>query len=255
MDWDPNQYLAFADLRLRPALDLMARVPLARPATIVDLGCGTGAATVPLKRRWPAARVAGVDSSADMLAKGRAVAADIDWVAAEIGAWRAAAPVDLLYSNAALHWLPDHGRLFPHLLDQVAPGGALAVQMPRMFRQPSHTLIEDVAREGPWAGRLAGLIKPPPVAEPAVYYALLAPRVARLDLWETEYQQVLEGEAQVADWTKGTWLKPFLDALAEPERSAFETEYRRRTRLAYPPLADGRTLFPFRRLFIVATKG
>lgn len=254
MDWDPSQYLAFADLRLRPALDLMARVPLARPATIVDLGCGTGAATVPLKRRWPEARVIGVDSSDDMLAKGRAASSDIDWVAADIGTWASDRGVDLLYSNAALHWLADHARLFPHLLDQVAAGGVLAVQMPRMFRQPSHTLIEDVAREGPWAARLAPLIKPPPVAEPGFYYSLLAPRVARLDLWETEYQQILEGEAPVADWTKGTWLKPFLDALAEPERSAFEAEYRRRTRIAYPPLADGRTLFPFRRLFIVATK-
>ena len=168
--------------------------------------------------------------------------------------WASDRGVDLLYSNAALHWLADHARLFPHLLDQVAAGGVLAVQMPRMFRQPSHTLIEDVAREGPWAARLAPLIKPPPVAEPGFYYSLLAPRVARLDLWETEYQQILEGEAPVADWTKGTWLKPFLDALAEPERSAFEAEYRRRTRIAYPPLADGRTLFPFRRLFIVATK-
>lgn len=254
MEWDPNQYLAFADLRLRPALDLLARIPLGDLKVAADLGCGTGAATIPIRRRWPAARVIGVDGSAEMIAKGRAAAADIEWVQADIAAWTPDAPVDLLYSNAALHWLPDHARLFPALLDRVAPGGVLAVQMPRMFREPSHSLIDDVAREGPWRDRLAHLVKDPPVGDPGFYYDLLAGRVARLDMWETQYIQVLEGDAPVADWTKGTWLKSFLDALDEPDRSAFEADYRRRTKLAYPAKADGKVVLPFRRLFIVATK-
>jgi trans-aconitate 2-methyltransferase len=237
---------------MRPALDLIQRIPLARPAHVVDLGCGTGNVTGVLRRAWPAARVTGVDASAAMLERARASDPDVEWRQAEIGAWRPAAPVDLLFSNAALHWLPDHATLFPRLLGFVAPGGALAVQMPRNFSEPSHTSIAEVASEGRWRERLAPLIRTEPCQAPAFYWDLLAPRATSLDVWETVYQQALTGDNPVADFVKGSWLKPFLDALDEPERAAFEAAYRARVARAYPARADGITLFPFRRLFIVA---
>ncbi|HEY8709494.1 MAG TPA: trans-aconitate 2-methyltransferase, partial [Burkholderiaceae bacterium] len=152
----------------------------------------------------------------------------------------------------ALHWLPGHEHLFPALVAQLAPGGVLAVQMPRNFGAPSHTLIADAVRAGPWRARLEPLLRPSPVAAPEFYFDLLAPLVAQVDIWETEYLQVLEGTDPVKEWTKGTWLKQFLDALGEPQRSAFEGDYAARLRIAYPVRADGRTLFPFRRLFVVA---
>jgi trans-aconitate 2-methyltransferase len=127
----------------------------------------------------------------------------------------------------------------------------LAVQMPRNFGAPSHTMIADTVRAGPWRARLEPLLKPSPVAEPGYYYGVIAPRVAQLDIWETEYLQVLDGIDPVKEWTKGTWLKQFLDALDQPQRSAFESDYAARVRSAYPMRDDGRTLFPFRRLFIV----
>ena len=65
---------------------------------------------------------------------------------------------------------------------------------------------------------------------------------------------MLEGKDPVKEWTKGTWLKQFLEALDEADRSAFEADYARRLRDAYPPLNNGKTLFPFRRLFIVARR-
>ena len=163
-------------------------------------------------------------------------------------------PVDLVYSNAALHWLPDHAALFTRLVACLPPGGVLAVQVPRNSEAPSHTLIDAAARDGPWREPLAPLTGQMPVREPAFYYQLLVPRVQQLDIWETEYLQVLEGDNPVADWTKGTWLRQFLAALEEPDRSAFEADYRRRVRAAYPPQPDGKTLFPFRRLFIVAVR-
>jgi trans-aconitate 2-methyltransferase len=126
------------------------------------------------------------------------------------------------------------------------------VQMPRNFGAPSHTMIADTVRGGPWRAQLEPLLQPTPVAAPDFYYDVLSPLVARLDIWETEYLQVLEGEDPVKEWTKGTWLKQFLDALEEPQRSAFEADYAARLRSAYPPRPDGRTLFPFRRLFMVA---
>lgn len=252
MSWNPDQYLMFEAPRLRPALDLLAAVPALDPKLVYDLGCGAGNVTRLLARRWPRAELTGVDDSAAMLARAAEVFAGARWLHQGLAQWRAERPADVVYSNAALHWLPDHARLFPALLAQLAPGGVLAVQMPRNFDAPSHTLIADTVRDGPWRERLEPLLRPSPVAAPEVYHDLLAPRAARLDIWQTEYLQVLDGTDPVKEWTKGTWLKPFLDALDEAQRDAFEREYAQRLRSAYPTRADGRTLFPFRRLFIVA---
>lgn len=252
--WNPQQYLRFADQRRRPALDLLARIGLGSPARVYDLGCGAGNVTRILAERWPQARVTGVDSSAAMLDRARAEAPGIDWRLADLAGWRADAPADLIYSNAALHWLDDHERLFPKLLGMLAPGGVLAVQMPRNHGAPSHTGMVDAAAGGPWRAKLEPHLRRRPVAEPAFYYDVLAKAGARADIWEVEYLQLLEGEDAVVEWTKGTALKPLLDALDEPMRGQFLADYRARMRQAYPRRADGVTLFPFRRLFIVAER-
>ncbi len=254
MAWDPAQYLSFGDHRLRPALDLLMRIPAESPRTVVDLGCGTGNVTRHLRRRWPAAKLIALDSSSEMLARARAEAPEIEFAQADAATWTPQAPVDVLYSNALLHWLPDHGTLFARLAGCVAAGGVLAVQMPRNFGAPSHQSLYETVRSGPWRVRLEPMIREEPVKPPAFYYSALSPRVESLDIWETEYAQILEGENPVAEFVKGTWLKPFLDALAEPERSAFEADYRARVLAQYPPQANGRTIFPFRRLFIVARR-
>jgi trans-aconitate 2-methyltransferase len=251
MSWNPQQYLKFAQPRLRPALDLIARIGATDPAVVYDLGCGTGNITRLLAERWPAARISGVDDSAPMLAQAAQQPSQIQWIQQSVAAWRAESPADVIFSNAALHWLPNHQHLFASLVAMLAPGGILAVQMPRNFLAPSHTAIHDTVRAGPWRERLESLIVPPPVAEPQFYYAVLQAHAAMLDIWETEYLHVLTGVDAVKEWTKGTWLKQFLDHLGEPERSAFETQYARRVGAAYPPLPNGETLFPFRRLFIV----
>ena len=252
--WDPGKYLEFAAPRLRPALDLLGRVPLQTPATIYDLGCGAGNVTRLLAERWPAAAVTGVDGSPAMLATARAAVPAVTWLEADLATWRPPRPADLLFSNAALHWLDGHERLFPRLVADLASGGVLAVQMPRNHGAPSHTEMVAAAEAGPWRERLTPLLRARPVAEPAVYHDILAPHVSRLDVWETEYLHALEGQNPVVEWTRGSALKPLLDALAEPERSGFLAEYSRRIARAYPPRPGGRTLFPFRRLFIVATR-
>jgi trans-aconitate 2-methyltransferase len=250
--WDPAQYLRWSDHRLRPAVDLLQRVPLTSPTRVVDLGCGTGNVTALLRARWPEARVTGVDASKAMLERARASDGGVEWLEADVATWTPAAPVDVLFSNATLHWIDDHAALFPRLVTLMTTGGALAVQMPRNFGEPSHTSIYEVAREARWRDRLEKLIRPEPTKPPEFYWDLLAPRVSALDVWETVYTQALTGDNPVADFVKGSWLKPFLDALQPQERDRFEHAYRARVARAYPPRADGTTLFPFRRLFIVA---
>jgi trans-aconitate 2-methyltransferase len=252
-EWNPSQYLKFADERTRPAADLLARVPLAAPASVVDLGCGPGNSTELLARRWPGARLTGVDSSAAMLAQAARDHPDWTWEQADIAAWSPKAPVDLIFANAALHWVPDHPALFPRLFGHLAPGGVLAVQMPRNFDAPSHALMRAVAAEPRWRDRLAGVVGRP-VAEPGVYYDLLAPLAGRIDLWESEYMHVLEGPAAILEWVRGTGLRPYLDPLDKAEQADFTARYLAALAEAYRPAADGKVLFSFRRLFLVATR-
>ena len=252
MTWDPAQYLTFGGHRIRPALDLLSAVPMDAPARILDLGCGPGNVTQFLQGRWPDAKIVGLDSSAEMLEKARAAHPNMEWIEADLSEWTPDEPFNLLYSNAVLQWVKGHTNVFPDLLKWVKPGGYIAIQMPRNFMARSHTTVYETIRDGDWKDRLEPLIRDEPTNPPNFYYDLLTPLVQSLDLWETEYQQILDGENPVPEYVKGSWLKPFLDALEEPEKSTFEAEYKKNVLVHYPPQSDSKTLFPFRRLFIVA---
>jgi trans-aconitate 2-methyltransferase len=256
--WVPDQYMHFSGHRLRPALELLARVPLDSPRFIVDLGCGAGNVTRILAQRWRTAAVLGVDNSGDMLSQARAEPGDIAWQQADVADWRPEQPPDLIYSNAALHWTDRHEELFPRLAGFLRQGGCLAVQMPLSWDQPSHRLMREILQDCDGGGRTLGTpalrnaLARKWVQRAEVYYELLSPRARSLDIWATEYLQVMEGEDPVLQWVQATGLRPILNSLAEDEREVFLAVYRKRLREAYPPRPDGRTLFPFARLFIVA---
>jgi len=255
MRWTPGAYLKYADQRLRPALDLLARVPLDSAERVTDLGCGPGSVVPPLAQAFPGALITGVDSSPEMLAVARETFGDAAaWVQADAAGWQPDAPQNLIFSNAALHWLDHHDALFPRLMGCVAPGGVLAVQMPNQYSAPSHTLMRAVAEDGPWAEILVPLLRPSPVASPDDYYGWLTPHAQTVDIWQTEYMQIMTGDDPVLDWISSTALKPLTDALADGQRNAFTEALAYKLRTAYPQRADGTTLFPFRRLFIVALR-
>jgi trans-aconitate 2-methyltransferase len=251
--WNAGQYLRFADERTRPCRDLAAAVALEAPRRIVDLGCGPGNSTAVLAARWPEAEVHGVDNSEAMLVAARKDAPDRTWILGDIATWTADAPFDLVFSNAALQWVPDHEAAYPRLLAQVAPGGALAVQVPCNFDAEAHQAMRAVAARPAWQPHFTGGIREWHVHPTSFYYDVLAPHAARLDIWVTEYQHVMSSPAAIVEWYKGTGLRPFLDPLPDAAaRQRFLDEYLEAITAAYPVRPDGRVLFPFRRLFVVA---
>lgn len=258
--WDPRQYLKFSDHRLRPALELLDRVAAEAPGVVYDLGCGSGQVTRLLAERWPGARVYGIDHSREMLEEAAREPSRVEWIEADIGSWRPAEAADVIYSNATLHWLERHDQLFPRLMSFLRPGGWLAVQMPLSWGAPSHRLMRETLADGGPGGRALGsealrkTVGRKWVEDTEVYFDLLSGCSKSLDIWETQYLQVLEGEDAVLEWVKGTGLRPVLNGLEGDERECFLGEYTRRLREAYPKRADGRTLYPFRRLFVVAVR-
>lgn len=248
-NWNPQTYLKFDQERLRPALDLLAQIPLDAPLRAVDLGCGPGNVTHILSERWPDCELIGIDSSKDMLEKAKSAYPHLAWQESDVHSWIAEEPLDLIFSNACLHWLDDHENLFPHLMRQLKSGGVLAVQVPNNFREPTHRLIADVlGHDHPLAPGF-------PVHEPAQYYDWLEPHCENINLWESRYMHILDGENPVADWTKGAALRPVLDGLeSEAEKPAFEQDYRQRILKAYPKTKNGKTLLPFKRFFMVCVK-
>jgi trans-aconitate 2-methyltransferase len=250
--WDPDRYLTYADERGRPFVELIGRIPATGPGTVLDLGCGPGNLTRLLADRWPGARVAGLDSSPEMIAAARKVDERIAFDVADLRAWAADGPepVDVLVSNATLQWVPGHLELLPDLVAAVRPGGWLAFQVPGNFDEPSHTIRRDLAAEAPYAAHTGG-VAVPSSHDPATYLDALARLGCTVDAWETTYLHVLTGSDPVFTWVSGTGARPTLQALPDDLRPRFEEEFRRRLRAAYPEREHG-VVLPFRRIFVVA---
>lgn len=254
-DWSARQYLKFEDERTRPAADLLAQVPLATARRVVDLGCGPGNSTELLAVRFPGAELIGIDTSPDMLEKARARLPGATFIAADVATWQPAQPVDVVFANAVLQWVPNHDALFPHLMTLLAPGGVLAVQMPNNLTEPSHALMRDVAREPRWRDKLAAAsVARAPIAPVGHLYDLIKPMARRVDIWQTAYQHPLDGPAAIVEWLKATGLRPFLAPLDHGEQDAFIADYLERLAESYPPRIDGKVILAFPRLFIVAEK-
>ena len=252
--WDPHIYLKFGGERTRAAADLLARVPLNAPRHVVDLGCGPGNSTALIASRYPSADILGVDSDDAMLTKARAEHVNARFEAGDFETWTPRQAPDLIYTNAALHWAVDPLGVASRLFQSLAPGGALALQAPQNFDKPSHVEMRAAAQDGPWKEKLRGVFQPL-MLRAQDYARTLAPHGAKLDAWSTAYLHILDGEDAVLKWISGSALRPYFALLNVDERAAFESNLAARLRRAYPPEADGRTYFPFHRVFVIASRG
>jgi len=254
--WDAKQYLRFNDHRTRPCRELVERIAIDVPKRVIDLGCGPGNSTAVLAERWPDSALTGLDSSSEMIAAARKSYPHQTWCIGDIAAWvdQNDQTYDIVFSNAALQWVDDHPQLFPKLLARVAKGGALAIQMPANFDAPAHRIMRELAASPAWRGHFpAGGIREWHVHDLATYHDLLAPVAASVDFWQTEYQHIMADATGIVEWYKGTGLRPFLDALAnDQERADFTAQYLERIQQAYPVRKDGRVIFPFHRMFLIA---
>jgi trans-aconitate 2-methyltransferase len=253
-EWDADLYLRFSEERTQPSVDLAARVAIPDPGRIIDLGCGPGNSTAVLRLRWPKADITGLDGSPDMIAAAsRSYPHHNKWLIGDIASWSAGIPFDVVFSNAVLQWLPRHEVLFPHLFAQVAPGGALAVQVPAHFNSAMHLEILETAGDPAWRHLMGPTLNALTKQPPSFYYNLLQPLAARLEIWQTEYYHIVDSPQSIIEWFRGTGLRPFLAVLENDEqRKRFEELLLERYTRAYLPQNDGRILFPFRRLFMIA---
>jgi trans-aconitate 2-methyltransferase len=249
--WDAAQYLRFADERSRPFSDLLARVRAERPRYVADLGCGPGHLTAALARRWPDAEVEGIDSSGQMIAAARAAAyPGVSFTLGDIRDWVPERAPDVITCNAVLQWVPGHEHLLGRWADALAPGGWLAFQLPGNFGSPSHVIAAELASSPRWRGLTGGAALNRQGGDPARYAGLLARDGYEIDAWETTYLHILRGDNPVAEWAKGTTLRPLLALLDEEQAAAFLAEYAERVRDAYRRGSFG-VIFPFRRVFAV----
>ncbi len=256
-DWSARRYEIFRDERTRPVHDLLAVVPDRGVRTAVDLGCGPGNSTEVLVGRFGDASVVGIDSAPDMIATASRRCPGARFTLGTIEAW-AAAPgpaADLVLSNAALQWVPDHASLLPRLADRVVPGGHLALQIPDNLDEPAQVAMRTVAEAGPWASRLRDAeTARTPIGTADWHYGLLRPLSSSVEIWRTTYLHRLAGVAGVVEWFSGTGLLPFLSPLDARERAEFLARYRDAIVPSLPVHADDTVLLAMPRLFIVARR-
>jgi trans-aconitate 2-methyltransferase len=252
--WDPAVYHRFGRERSRPFTDLLTRVAATEPRAVVDLGCGPGELTATLAGRWPGARIAGIDSSPEMISRARATASGVEFRVGDVREWTPEPDVDVVVSNAVLQWVPGHRDLLTAWTAALPAGAWIAVQVPGNFDAPSHRALREVARSAPFAAAAGEVVREAPVDNAAGYAALLTGVGAVVDAWETTYVHLLPDtgpEHPVLRWMEGTALRPVKAALDEAAWQRFRSALGERLAVAYP-VRNSLVAFEFRRIFLVA---
>jgi len=248
-DWNPSLYLQYGAERTRPAMELLARVALEDVTDVVDLGCGPGNSTALLRQRWPSAQITGVDVSPAMLEQARVALPECQFVEMDIGKYRPAHPLSVIFANASLQWVPNHYELLPHLVSLLKMNGVLAIQMPDNTMEPTHVAMREVAYEQGYPDRSRDAL-------PGVhaYYDILTDAGCDVDIWRTTYYHKMSSHQAIIDWVSATGLRPWLQDLSQNEQINYLSRYEELLEQQYPLQENGQILLAFPRLFIVARR-
>jgi len=254
-DWNPTQYLRFINERTRPVHDLISRIDTAEPKRILDIGCGPGNSTIALRERWPAAKIIGLDSSKSMVEKARQDCPEAEFLVrdacsdlADLGIF------DVVFANASLQWMPDHESLIPRLFKLLDGEGIFAAQLPQYDQMPMSKVVAEVISTLPWSLILGNVRTGFSFHPDGFYYDLLSQLTDDIQMWATEYFHIMPGHSDIISMMESTALRPYTDRLEGEQIVDFKASVCNLLKSTYIAQLDGRVLFPFKRLFVVARR-
>lgn len=254
-DWNPDLYMQFRSERTQPSVDLIARINAVEPKSIIDMGCGPGNSTQVLVSRWPKAQITGLDSSSAMIKKAKQDYPDQEWIVADALTYEPENAYDIVFSNAAVQWMPDHAELLNRFHGMLSNNGIIAVQVPLFWDMPLGRIINGVAKDGRWNTRTEGVSDLFTIHDYSFYYDHLSALFNSIEMWETQYFHVLNSHSSILEMMRSTGLRPYLDRLDnESEIEQFEKEVINGVENTYLKQKNGKVLLPFRRLFFIGYK-
>lgn len=254
-DWNPYLHKRFEKQRTQPVKDLIHSIELEQVNSVLDIGCGPGNSTEELARRWNNAKIIGIDSSLNMIeqAKVRLPSIRFELIDANedlsnLGKF------DLVFSNAAIQWMPNHRELITKFYELLNNNGVLAIQLPEVSSMAIQRAVEETAMNVKWSHRF-NKSSEFNYDKMDYYYSICAELSKEINLWETDYYHIMDNHQNIIDWYKSTGMKPYLEKLeCEEDRLSFEKEVLERITKSYRIQLDGRVLFPFKRLFFIVYK-
>ncbi len=252
-EWNPDLYLKFGKERIQPSIDLVSRIDLNNPATIIDIGCGPGNSTHILHQRWPDSKLLGVDSSEAMIKKASHDYPDQEWQLIDAERDVITGKYDVVFSNATIQWIPNHADLFKRLKQNLTEKGVLAIQVPLFFDMPLGKSIASISKSARWADKTAGVNELFTIHSTSDYYDMLSVLFSTVEFWQTDYMHIMDSHLSILEMIRSTGLKPYAEKLeTEADIKEFEAEVFEDIKKDYKEQKDGKVLFPFKRLFILA---
>lgn len=254
-DWNPELYLKFDKERIQPSIDLVSRIPVDDPKSIVDIGCGPGNSTQILAQRWPKSKITGIDNSVAMIERAKHDFPHQEWKLLDAGKDEIAGTFDLVFSNATIQWIPNHFDLLKKFRDILSDHGTLAIQLPLFFDMPLGKSIARISKEKRWSNQTESVNHLFTIHHHSDYYDYLSALFTAVEIWESDYVHIMDSHDSILEMIHSTGLRPYIDRLeSNADKKDFESMVLSDIKKDYPLQENGKVLFPFKRLFFIASK-
>jgi len=254
-DWQPDLYMQFKSERTQPSIDLVSKINKPAPKSIIDFGCGPGNSTQILADRWPEAKIVGIDSSSSMIEKAKQDFPEQEWEVADASTYEPFKKFDIVYSNAAIQWIPNHKVLLAKFYDMLSDDGVVAVQVPQFWDMQLGKVIENIANQTQWKSKTGNVSELFTIHDYIFYYDIMYDLFNKIEIWETHYLHMMENHMAIIEMMRSTGLKPYFERLADDsEKKEFEDAVLKDLKNVYPRQKNGKVLLPFKRLFFTGSK-